>query len=153
MKMNSSYLPILHPTACHLGKIPNNPVFFLRAPLIYMLFIYPKNITFKLDELDCFDMDFHVFCQRGWPQGWTFLHCVFSNVSSNRQLGRRQSHTGCTCSISPHCVFSNVSSNCLSKRMHSCTGCICSTSTHCVFLNGSSNCLPKGKRIHIDCIC
>ena len=69
MKMNSSYLPILHPTACHLGKIPNNPVFFLRAPLIYMLFIYPKNITFKLNELDCFDMDFHVFCQRVWPQG------------------------------------------------------------------------------------
>ena len=36
----------------------------------------------------------------------TFLHCVFSNDSSNRLFGKMHSHTGCICSTFLHyCVF------------------------------------------------
>ena len=37
-------------------------------------------------------------------------------------------HTGCICLIFLHCVFSNVSSNCLHMRMHNHTGSICLSS-------------------------
>ena len=47
-------------------------------------------------------------------------------------------HTGCICLIFLHCAFSNVSSNGLPERMHSHIGCISLTFLHCVFLNVSS---------------
>ena len=36
-----------------------------------------------------------------------------------------QNHIGCICSTFLHCAFSNVSSNGMSERRHSCIGCIC----------------------------
>ena len=48
----------------------------------------------------------------------TFLHCVFSNVSSNCWYGGMKTHTGCICLAFLRCVFSNASSNCLAERMH-----------------------------------
>ena len=71
-----------------------------------------------------------------------FLHCVFSNVSSNCLHQRMHSHIGCICLTFLHCVFSNVSSNRLYVRMHSHIGCICWTFLHCAFSNVSS------KRLH-----
>ena len=53
-----------------------------------------------------------------------FLHCLFSNVSSNCQLERMHNHIGCIYLAFLHCGFSNVSSNCLPKRMHNHIGCI-----------------------------
>ena len=41
----------------------------------------------------------------------TFLHCVFSNVSSNGVHERMHNYTGCICLPFLHCAFSNVSSN------------------------------------------
>ena len=54
-----------------------------------------------------------------------FLHCAFSNVSSNGLPEKMQSHTGCICSTFLHCAFSNVSSTFLYKKMHSYIGCTC----------------------------
>ena len=53
----------------------------------------------------------------------TFLHCVFSNVSSNCLPERMHIHIGCICMIFLHCVSSNVSSIGLYEQMHSHTGC------------------------------
>ena len=83
----------------------------------------------------------------------TFLHCVFSNVSSSCLRQWMHNHTGCICLTLLHCVFSNESSNCLPERMHNHTGCICLTFLHCVFSNVSSNCLLERMHSHIDCIC
>ena len=71
----------------------------------------------------------------------TFLHCAFSNVSSNCLPERMQSHIGCICSTFPHCEFSNVSSKYLRQRMQNHIGCICKTFLHCEFSNVFSNCL------------
>ena len=57
----------------------------------------------------------------------TFLHCVFSNVSSNCLLERMQNHTGCICWTFHHCAPSNVSSNGLFEKLHNYIGCICVT--------------------------
>ena len=70
-----------------------------------------------------------------------FLHCVFSNVSSNCLHQKMQIHTGCICLTFLHYVFSNASSKCLNKRMQSRIGCIYLTFLHFVFLNVPSNCL------------
>ena len=83
----------------------------------------------------------------------TFLHCVFSNVSSNCLPERNHSYTGCICSIFLQWGFSNVSSNRLLERMHSHTGCICSTFLQCVFSNESSNRLPGKMHDYTGCIC
>ena len=59
--------------------------------------------------------------------GWdfsNFLHCVFSNVSSNPLLEQMQSHIDCICLTFRYCVFSNGSSNGFYRKMHSCIGCI-----------------------------
>ena len=37
--------------------------------------------------------------------GLTFLHCVFSNASSNCLHEKMQSHIGCICMTDIHCVF------------------------------------------------
>ena len=68
-------------------------------------------------------------------------------------LERMQSHTGCICLFFLHCVFSNVSSNCLPEMMHNYTGCICLTFLHCAFSNVSSNCLRRKMYNHTGCIC
>ena len=65
----------------------------------------------------------------------TFLHCAFSNVSSNCLNERMQKYTGCICLIFLHCAFSNVSSGHLPDMLHTCTGCIFSIFLHCAFLN------------------
>ena len=85
--------------------------------------------------------------------GLTFLHCGFSNVSSNCLPVKMQSHIGCICLIFHHCALSNVSSKCLSVRMHSHTGCICFTFLHCAFSNVPSNLLHEKMQSHIGCIC
>ena len=82
-----------------------------------------------------------------------FLHCVFSNVSSNCLGVRMQSHIGCICSTFLHCAFSNVSSNCLPKKRHNHIGYICLTFLHCAFFNVSSNGLPDRMQNHTGCIC
>ena len=63
-----------------------------------------------------------------------------------------QSHTGYICLTFLHCVFSNVSSNRLHEMMHNHIGCICSTLLHCVLSNVPSNSLPWRMYIHIGCI-
>ena len=83
----------------------------------------------------------------------TFLHCAFSNCSSNRLPERKQSHTGCICLTFRHCAFSDVSSNGLCERMHNHIVCICLTFLHCVSSNVSSNRLHNRMQSHIGCIC
>ena len=84
---------------------------------------------------------------------FTFLHCVFSNVSSNRLPEKMHNYIGCICLTSPQCAFSNVSSNCIPLRMHSHIGCICLAFLHCVFSNVFSNDLPEKRHIRTGCIC
>ena len=82
-----------------------------------------------------------------------FLHCVFSNVSSNDLHQRMHSHTGYIYLTFLHCAFSNASSNRLHDTTHSHTGCICVTFLHCALSNVSSNRLPEKRHSHIGCIC
>ena len=112
---------------------------------------------------------------------WSFLHCMFSNVSSSCLPERMYSNRGyicltfshCVCShMSPHiawredakshclhlfdffhCVFWRDSSKCLPERMHNCIGCVCATLLHCVFSNASPNHLLERMQIHTACIC
>ena len=69
-----------------------------------------------------------------------FLHCAFSNASSNCQLGLMQSHTGRTCLIFLHCAFSNASLNCQLGLMQSRIGRTCLIFLNCAFSNASLNC-------------
>ena len=57
----------------------------------------------------------------------TFLHCVFSIVSSNCLHERMQSHIDCICLTFLQCAFSCVPSNFLPEMMHSHNKCICLT--------------------------
>ena len=103
----------------------------------------------------------------------TFLHCAFSNVSSN-------SHWLYLFYFSPQCVFKCVlkwparddlklhwlhlidfsplcvfrwSLNCLPMKMQSHIDCMCLTFLHCVFSNVSSNRLPVRMQSHIGSMC
>ena len=60
----------------------------------------------------------------------TFLHCVFSNVSSEHLPGRMHNHIVCIYLAFRHCVFSNVHLNGSFEMKHNCTGCNCSTFWH-----------------------
>ena len=82
-----------------------------------------------------------------------FLHCAFSNVSSNGLPEKRHIHIGRTFFTFLHCAFSNVSSNFLPERMQSHIDCICLTFLHCAFSNVSSNGLLEQMHSHIGCIC
>ena len=84
---------------------------------------------------------------------FAFLHCEFSNVSSNCLHEKMQSHIGCIYLIFLHCAFSNVSSNCLPERRQSHIGCICSTFPHCVFSYDPSKGLHNTKQSYIGCLC
>ena len=89
----------------------------------------------------------------------TFLHCAFSNVSSNRLSEQMHIRISCIYSTFFHSGFSNVSSNCLPQKRNSRICCIPNTTmTTCGFSNVSSYCLPQrgNSRIensHICCIC
>ena len=82
---------------------------------------------------------------------FTFLHCVFSNVSSIDLPERTHNQTGCISLTFLHCVFSYGSSKSLGQCMQSRIGCICLTFPHCVFLNVSSICLPCKRHSHTAC--
>ena len=75
----------------------------------------------------------------------TFLHCVFSHVSSNRLSDRMQCHTGNICMIFFLCVFSNVSLICLPEGMHFHIRYICMTFLHCVVSSVHSMQFPARK--------
>ena len=79
----------------------------------------------------------------------TFLHCVFSDVSSKNLGQSRQSHIGCIYLTFRHCAFSNVVSNCLPEKRHSRIGYICSTFLHCGFSYVSSNDVHRKMHSHI----
>ena len=87
----------------------------------------------------------------------TFLHCVFSNASSNVLPERRHKPISCIYLTFLHCVFSNVSAKQCHRQLQSRIGCIFFTFLHCgvhnVFSNVSSNCLPQKKHNCIGCIC
>ena len=57
---------------------------------------------------------------------FTFLHSVFSNLSSKSLDLKRQSHIGCICLTFLYCSLSNVSSKSLDLNRQSHIGCICS---------------------------
>ena len=82
-------------------------------------------------------------------QSSTFLHCVFSNVSSNCLLYWMQSCIDCICWTFLHYVFSNVSLNGLPQMMQKYIDCICLPFLHYVFSNVSSNHLPERMQTHI----
>ena len=83
----------------------------------------------------------------------TFLHCVFSDVSSSCLLERMHNHICCICWTFLHCVFSNVTSNYLPEMMHIRTGCICLTFLHSAFSDVSLSCLLERMQNHTGCIC
>ena len=70
---------------------------------------------------------FQMNLQITWP--W---ECVVTYVAFIRLFS---SHTGHICSTFLHCVFSSVSSNYLPHEMQMHTGDICLTFVHCVFLS------------------
>ena len=74
---------------------------------------------------------------------FTFLHCVFSNVSSNCLSEKMYSHIGCIYLTFLLCEFSNVPAKNLDQSMQSHIGYICLTFLHCAFSNVSSNCLAE----------
>ena len=84
---------------------------------------------------------------------FTFLRCVFSNVSSNRLPQNRQNHIPCICLTFLQCVFSNVSAKRLTEKMQRYIGCICFTFLCGVLSNVSSTGLPVKMQSHIGCIC
>ena len=83
----------------------------------------------------------------------TFLHRVFSNVSSSHVPKRMHSHTGCICLTFLHCVLSNVHPKRLPKKMRSCIGCIYLAFLQCAYLNVSSNRLLYMLQSYTGCIC
>ena len=98
----------------------------------YMLhmyeYVYVTCVTYVMDNFIPNSVSIGFICL-------TFLHCAFSNVSSNRLPKKRHSHIGCICLSFLHCAFSNVSSNRLPNKRHSHIDCICLTFLRCVFSN------------------
>ena len=112
----------------------------------------------------------------------SFLHRVFTNVSSNRQLEIMQSHIACICLTFLHCasqmftepalistgkvtraafilLFSSVSfqmylqmAGLQPERIQSHTGCICLVFLHCAFPNVYSKSLGQRRQSHTGCI-
>ena len=81
----------------------------------------------------------------------SFLHCVFSNVSSNRLHEWMHNRTGCICLAFLHYAFSNVSSNYLHVRMQNRTGSICSIFLPCGFSNDFGHFLSRKRQSHTGC--
>ena len=82
----------------------------------------------------------------------TYLHCVFSNESSNRLYKKMHCHKGCIFYFCPLRVF-NVFWNCLLEKKQSHTDWICLNFLHCVFSNESSNCMFGKMHSYTNCIC
>ena len=79
--------------------------------------------------------------------------CIFKCFLKSPASEDASSHIGCICLIFLHCAFSDVSSNRLPEKMHSHIGCICLTFLHCAFLNASSKHQLKKMQSHIGCNC
>ena len=117
----------------------------LYVPYVCIVYVYVTCVTYVMDN----------FIPNSVSIGFiwlTFLHCAFSNVSSNRLPNKRHSHIGCICLTFPHCVLSNVASNCLHGRRNSHIGCIFLASLLCAFSNVSSNGLHGNMLSYIGCI-
>ena len=69
--------------------------------VICIFFSCKYSINFLGLVLVCFQMSPKMACTC-----ITFLHCAFSNVSSNGLLERMHSHIGCICLFFPRCAFS-----------------------------------------------
>ena len=69
----------------------------------------------------------------------SFLHCVFSHVSSDPLPDRMHNHIGCNCLSFLRCVLSNVSSKRWHKKTQNHIGCICLIFLHCAFRNVAWN--------------
>ena len=82
-----------------------------------------------------------------------FAGHFMASIAQSHPFGSRQSHIGCICLAFLHCAFSNVSSNGLHERMHSHIGSIYLAFLHCAFSNASSNGLHQKRHSHIGCIC
>ena len=111
----------MHPIYCDIHFVLPSAFDILRyilscrAIAIYDLPINLRYIYNRVSPLMCS----HIGCIF-----FTFLHCVFSNESSNHLPVKRHSHIVCICLTFLHCVFSNDPSKRLPKRMQSHTGCI-----------------------------
>ena len=81
-----------------------------------------------------------------------FLHCVFSNASSNCLPRWMYIDTGCIVLPSLHGVFSNVPTNCLTVRIQYHLGCIYVAFLHYGFSNVPTNCLPARIQKHTSYI-
>ena len=94
----------------------------------------------------CIQVEFGCIC-------FNFFYCFgFLNVFSRSLLERMNNHTCYISFPFLHCVFSNGSSEHFYKRMLSRTGCIYLCLLKCLF-HVSSNCLPQSMRNHTDYIC
>ena len=81
----------------------------------------------------------------------TWLHCVFSNVSSKYLDQRRYNQIVCIGFAFLHCAFSCASSGFLFDTMHTCTGYL--SFAHCSFPKASSKYLDQIMQNHNVCIC
>ena len=118
----------------------------LYVPYVCIVYVYVTCVTYVMDNFIPNSVSIGFICL-------TFLHCAFSNVSSNRLPKKRHSHIGCIYLTFLHCAFSNVVSNRLPEKMHSRIGCICLTCLcHFAFSNVASNCLVEKRNSRIGCI-
>ena len=76
----------------------------------------------------------------------TWLHCVFSNVSSKYLDQRRYNQIVCIGFAFLHCAFSCASSGFLFDTMHTCTGYL--SFAHCSFPKASSKYLDQIMQNH-----
>ena len=60
-------------------------------------------------------------------------------------------YIGCIFMPFLHCAFSNLSSNCLPERIHNHIGCICSAFPQYVLSNVDPKILDQSKQTHIGC--
>ena len=96
-------------------------------------------------RLDCQFLNNHLILTRVALLSYVFF--------SNWLPGRMHSHTGCIGLTFLHCMFSNVSSNCFIEKIYSYTGCICLTFLHCAFSYVSSKQWYEKMQTWNDCIC
>ena len=105
------------PDAPLLGNYPDAPGFFKQSQSVCSMIL-----KLWLEQLNGFQ--FESLSKRGR----IFTHVLI--VPENRH-----SHIGCICVTFLHCAFSNVSSNCLLEKMPCRTGCICLIFLHDAFSN------------------
>ena len=99
-------------------------------PSIHVLSLYKR----MKSHISCIYLTFSDVCFQMLPTGYiclTFIHCVFSNVSSSGLSEWMQNHIGCTCLLFLRCVFSNIPSDCPPWRMCNHTFYICMVFLQC----------------------